>query len=288
MTFIEIDSYKPKHLSHSSVSGYRDCGARFRLQKILQTEQRPGLAGIGGNAVHSATEWYDLDALGAPLGAVDLSSPQAAFKDAWDAEIAKRSEQSPNFKYPEDYIVTGRASAAYGGKRSVQWWMDEGPKMVQRWIDWRQNGWQIWETPEGNPAVETQLNIVLGDNIPVLMFLDRIMVTPAGQIVVVDIKTGREPETPEQLGLYAVGIEKIFGEMFRPDWGYFWDASKGTHGAPQALGMYTADYFAEVYGEAIRGINAGCFLAKPANRCFNWCSVAHACPANPDSLSRNK
>lgn len=57
---ININGYEPAHLSHSTVSGYRSCGKRFELQKVLRVEQRPGLAAIGGNAVHVASEAYDL------------------------------------------------------------------------------------------------------------------------------------------------------------------------------------------------------------------------------------
>lgn len=284
MTAISYEGYQPKHLSFSTVNTYRMCGMMMRLQKVEQREQRPGLAGIGGNAVHTATEVYDKYVRS---GETDFD-PKFEFECAWNDEVQKRSEQSPSFRYPEDFIATGRAGKEYGGKRGVEWWMDNGPLMVQRWIDWRENGWTIWETPEGKPAIEVELNIVLPGDIPVKMFIDRIMVTPAGQITVVDIKSGaRAPETPEQLGLYAVGMEQTFGPMFRPDWGYWWDANKGTHSSPLPLGMYTADYFGSVYREAVAGINAGCFMAKPANSCFNWCSVARFCPANPDFLSLN-
>lgn len=279
MSLPNFEGYAPAHLSHSTVSGYRDCGLRFKLQKIIRAEQRPGLAGLGGNAVHTTTEWYDKGDLEPNA---DL---KAYFAKAWDEEVAKRLEQSPSYQL-EDFVATGRASAEYGGKRNVQWWLDNGPAMVQRWIDWRQkNEWAMWETPEGTPAIELELRVILPGELPVKMFLDRIMVTPAGQLVVVDIKTGRQPETPEQLGLYALGIEQTYGEMFRPDWGYFWDAQKGTHTQPQALGRYTADYFAEDYHMAVAGINAGVFLAKPQNNCRNWCGVAKFCKAVGGSLN---
>lgn len=59
MGFISFEGYEPKHLSHSTVDSYRMCGKKMFLQKIAQVEQRPGLAGIGGNAVHEATEVVD-------------------------------------------------------------------------------------------------------------------------------------------------------------------------------------------------------------------------------------
>jgi putative RecB family exonuclease len=270
VTRLSYEGWEPPHLSYSTVSGYRDCGMRTKLQKVLKIEQRPGLAACGGNAVHTATELYDQ---GEGTDTAEL------FKQGWAAAVEKNKEWSPSYGV-EDYTVTGRAPAAYGGKQNLQWWMDNGPGMVQNWIDWREkNGWEIWETPEGVPAVELELNIVLPNGYPVKTFLDRVMVTPAGQITIVDIKSGRSPETQEQLGLYATAMELIYGQMFRPAWGYFWDARKGEHSSPMLLDAYTPQYFAEVYEEAVRGMNAGCFLAKPANNCFNWCGVRDACPA---------
>lgn len=276
MSFIRYDSYEPAHLSYSSMDGFRTCGARFKLQKVLQVEQKPGLAGIGGNAVHAASELWDL---GMCHNQPAIPTAQELFQHAWDEEIEKRKEQSPSYDVSE-YVATGRASAAYGGKRGVQWWLDNGPGMVQAWIDWRlqHQDWAIWETPEGLPAIELKLTITLPNGFPVLMFLDRVMVTPAGQMVVLDIKTGRTPETAEQLGLYALGIEQTYGEMFRPDWGYFWTPDKG-HSSPQALGMYTADYFDDIATQTAAGINAGVFLAKPQNGCVRWCGVSRFCAA---------
>lgn len=275
MGFVTFENYEPAHLSYSTIDGYRSCGQRFYLQKVAMVEQKPGLAGLGGNAVHTATEWYDLapaDGEGAWMGA------EFAFREAWDQEVEKRRKDSPNYSI-EDYTATGRASAEYGGKQTIEWWMDNGPKMVQAWMDWRAAyGWQLWETPDGTPAVEVHLNVSLPNEVPVKMFIDRIMVSPAGQLVVLDLKTGRIPETAEQLGLYAWGIEQTWGEMFRPDWGYYWNPTKG-HGTPLDLSMYTGDYFAEVAQGVIAGVGAGAFLAKPMNGCARWCGVAKFCRA---------
>lgn len=57
---ISVDGYEPAHLSHSTIGGYRMCGKKFQLTKIFRLEELPGLAAIGGNAVHTATERLDL------------------------------------------------------------------------------------------------------------------------------------------------------------------------------------------------------------------------------------
>lgn len=285
MSLPKFEGYEPAHLSFSALNGYRMCGEQFRLQRVLRKEQRPGLAGIGGNAVHSATEQYDLFHEGGKPSPLHLKK---LFQACWDAEIEKRKEQSPSYEVG-DYTVTGKASAKYGGKRNLEWWMDNGPLMVQRWIDWRaETGWSIWKTPEGRAAIELEINIVLPGDTPILMFIDRIMVTNAGQLVPVDIKTGaRTPDYPEQLGLYAEGVAQTWGAHMRPDFGYWWDANKGTHSNPLPLAMYTAEYLGGLYDQAVAGINAGSFLARPQNSCANWCGVSKFCAAvggNPASL----
>lgn len=282
MSLIDFEGWNPPHMSYSTVSGWRDCGMRTKLQKVYQVEQRPGLAALGGNAVHTASELWDLGhyAQQVPPTAAEL------FTHAWDQEVEKRREQSPSYAV-DDYIKTGRAGKEYGGKRNLDWWMDNGPGMVQAWIDWREaEGWHLWETPDGVPAIELELNVELEPGMVMKMFLDRVFVTRAGQIVVVDLKTGRTPETGEQLGLYACGMEIEYGQMFRPDFGYYWTPDKG-HGSPILLERYTIDYMADIARQAASGINAGVFLAKPANNCANWCGVAKFCPAVGGSLPQS-
>lgn len=63
MTKISVERggqlYEPAHLSHSTVSSLRMCGTKFLLTKVLRLEEKPGLAALGGNAVHYASEAVD-------------------------------------------------------------------------------------------------------------------------------------------------------------------------------------------------------------------------------------
>lgn len=60
---ISVHGYEPKHLSYSSADGYRTCPKRFYFQKVLQVEQRPGLAAIAGNVIHAVCDRIDEDIL---------------------------------------------------------------------------------------------------------------------------------------------------------------------------------------------------------------------------------
>lgn len=196
------------------------------------------------------------------------------FREAWDAEVKDRQEKSPSFSV-EDYTPTGRAPAKYGGKRNAEWWLDHGPGMVQSWLDWKaENGWTLWDVA-GKPAVELELNFELpGLDLPIKAFIDRVYVMPSGEMAVLDLKTGRTPETPEQLGFYRVALGIVYGVW--PKWGYFWSPDKG-HIGPYDLDAWTPELFSMMLNEAIAGINAQSFLPQPANNCKNWCGVARFC-----------
>ena len=212
---------------------------------------------------------------------------KALFAATWAAELAGRKSQSPSYEVG-DYKVTGRAPAPYG-KKNQAWWEDNVHTLVDNWVKWRleHRDWEIWETPDGKPAIEWEFNITLPGDILVKGLVDRVFVTPVGELVVLDLKTGaRMPETAEQLGLYATALEVTYGPQYRASWGYWWDATKGAHSQPFDLSRFTVGYFAQAYAEAIAGINAGCFPAKPANNCRDWCGVARFCHAVGGSEAR--
>lgn len=280
MSFISIDGWEPRSLSYSTVAGYRDCGKKIQLQRVFGFEEHPGLAAPAGNAVHSATEDLDLRREEARMmgtefdpGDVDLDE---LFKIHWEGALQERLERSPSFKV-EEYIATGRAAAKYGGKKNLDWWFDNGPIMIQKWLDWRAEvGWEIAWPDDQNPGIETELNFTLPGDIPVRGYIDRVFELPGGKLAVVDLKTGRIPETAEQLGLYKVGLELVHG--LTAEWGYYWSPDKG-HGEPRDLRRYTPEYFGRLFSDAARGINAGVFLPHPANSCKNWCGVSRFCAA---------
>lgn len=88
MSKISINGYEPAHLSYSTVNGYRSCGKRFELSKVMRVEEKPGLAALGGNAVHVATEKFDLAVASGELS-LDVS-------DDVDNDSVEGSDSSQN------------------------------------------------------------------------------------------------------------------------------------------------------------------------------------------------
>ena len=155
--------------------------------------------------------------------------------------------------------AAGRATKANPDKEDGKWWSLEGAKMVDNWIAWRNgvNGWTMWEH-NGVPAVELALNPVWND-VPVQMHLDRVMVNPDGELVVLDIKTGaRTPSSDLQLAFYAAGMEEMLG--VRPRWGAYWMARTGITGEMVDLDKFPKEYVIDIVSQFDKARKSGIFI----------------------------
>ncbi len=185
------------------MSTWLNCGWSFYLTRIQKVPENPSYWLVGGKSLHECTEWYDqLNPLVQESADFDLYQ---VFRDRWDENYRLADNGMP-------FRAGGRATKQYPNKEDASWWLDNGPKMVDFWIQFRQDsGYQPYQLSGGEFAIETELNVEIGG---VLMkgFLDRLMVSPAGELIVVDIKTSSKPPvTYTQLGTYAIMCEKTMG-----------------------------------------------------------------------------
>lgn len=179
----------------------------------------------------------------------------------------------------ESWRAGGRRSKEYPNKEDRSWWLAHGPKMVADYISWRERmldaGWHIWQAPGGLPAIELELMATFGD-IPVKMALDRVFVSPDGELVVVDLKAGsRTPDSDLQLNFYACGMEQVMG--IRPQYGSYYMARKGEWTGPVPLTMSIGQLTAELqlFNKAL---DNEIFLPNRGSHCIS-CGVARACAA---------
>lgn len=163
----------------------------------------------------------------------------------------------------------GRATKEYPNKEDGGWWSAKGQEMVQNWIDWRdQSALTMWTTPNGQPAIELAINISLND-VPIKMALDRVMVTATGDIVVVDLKTGKNtPSSDFQLGIYAVGMEQVFG--IRPKYGTYWGARTGTLTELLPLDRWTTERVTSIVTQFDKARREGIFVPN-----FDHCKMCN-------------
>ncbi len=84
-----------------------------------------------------------------------MLTAQSLWTDAWNREADGKDLTFAR--------VGGRSSKAFPNRENVDFWQQTGPEWVQGYIDWRKanHNWRIWHTPEGAPAVELGLTLIL-------------------------------------------------------------------------------------------------------------------------------
>ena len=188
----------PKHISYSSFTTWQECGWKYYLQKVEGVKEAHAVWFTGGSAVHKATEIYDLEG----------GSSDSIWNKVWYEQVK------------EDEALNGVMNTWQFAKREdMSWWYGEGLWMLDRWIAFRQNGWNVYQD-----FVEKEYEIEI-DDATVKMAIDRVMTDFEGNRVLLDIKTGASSQRhPLQLAVYAWALEK---QGITVDKAGFWDARTG-------------------------------------------------------------
>jgi hypothetical protein len=178
----------------------------------------------------------------------------------------------------KDFRVGGRASRANPNREDVGFWIREGFEQTERYIEWlAKNDWVIATLPDGRPGIEWDGEIELGGQV-VRFIIDAVYITGAGELVVVDYKSGTyTPDGVEQLGLYATGLEVIFGKEWRPKWGAFYMTRKADLAGLTSLDTFGIDYFGYQFQAMQAMLDTG-FFPPTVDRHCGYCSFAEFCP----------
>jgi len=235
-----------KHISYSSLGTYLECGWKYNLTKIQGVPEKHAVWFTGGSAVHRATEMWDLN-------------PNAAefiWNDAWYKQV-KEDEELHGDMNSWEYIK----------REDMSWWYGEGLWMLDRWIEFRSNGWGIYKD-----YIEKQYEVPLVDTV-VKMAIDRVMTDYDGNIVLLDIKTGASSQRhPLQLATYAWALRKMDGlEVNKAG---FWDARTG-HVTTWNLEHLATEQIETIYSEFDRSRKAEIYLPN-LNNCGR-CGVLSYC-----------
>jgi putative RecB family exonuclease len=180
----------PRTLSPSKVTSFRDCALAFRFNTIERIPEEPKIWTVKGTFVHSVLEnlfWCH------PQG---QRTPAAAARELDRAWIELQSD-------PE-YLALSLTSEESDSLRA------EGEKLVDNYFALEDPN-EI--TPVGvELMLETRLN-----GMRLRGIIDRLDLTPDGELVVIDYKTGRAPspafEQSKLIGvhIYALLCQEVFG-----------------------------------------------------------------------------
>lgn len=259
------------HLSYSSYSTALECLKKFQLSRIQRAPSIPAWWFVGGSAVHAATEHYDRMAVNAQERAFRLGS-------VWEVLFGKEIEEVKKAEPDEKKWRSG--------KERYKEWNEIGPQLVQAYIDWRRRvPYQIWTTPDGEPAIELDVSGHLpGCDMEIKAYIDRVFVDPVlNSMPVVDIKSGKtKPDSALQFGVYRALLEAKYG--IQPEIGAAWMAREGGLGKPWSLAKYTPEYTGRQLGKLEQIVKAGAFTPHVGGHCWG-CDVKDACYAYDGPLA---
>lgn len=270
----------PEHISHSARETLERCARSYFLSRVAKAPKRPALWLAGGSAVHETTEFYDLWTLAGPgpRGHEQGFSISEVWDTAFNAQIAKAREKEPN----ENKWARSQAEP-------IEVWRKQGLQFVQSYIDWRERSpWEIWTTPEGEPAIELDVSGYLpGCEVEIKAYLDRIFWDPVfKKHHILDLKSGKKPpKNADQFGTYAALTKVKYGVDI--DSGVPFMNRKGGLGKPFDLTEHTPEFVGLVFGEAWEQVQEYARTGVwPANTgdCY-ICDVSASCHAVGGPLS---
>jgi len=253
------------HTSYSAFDTYQQCGEKYRLSRVLAVPEEQSWWLIGGSAFHTASEWWD---------AGDDHTLDNIWQAAWDKATEDLDRSKP-------IRAGGRATKAHPDKENEAWWMEHGVVMLTDYVKWREtSGWEIY-TDNDTPFIEWEFNISIprndADEVVLKGYVDRVFVTPEGELVVVDLKTGNTiPAASTQLGVYAVALAQRGG--INPLLGSYYMARKGETTQLRSLAHYTPDMLAYWIGSFVDSVRDERFVPHVTAMC-GTCSVAQYCYA---------
>lgn len=173
----------------------------------------------------------------------------------------------------EEWRVSGKA------REDKSWWLINGPIFVENWRRYlRDSPYFIALTPEGEPAIELELDGTLG-NAPYKGYLDRVLEDPVGNLYVYDLKSGSRSPKAAQLLTYRVILNQIYDGRFTPRWGAYFMVRKGSTTGNHDLASLDNGTTEYQYGVTWQAIQSGIFIPNPVSGWCESCDVKRYCYA---------
>jgi len=186
------------YLSHSSSTMMEKCAAAYayRYRDRLQSQAESMNLGFGKAFDQAVSGFLVGDVYGHDVDAVSVFTQTYA---EWTSQCVV--EISTRWKGQDAIIETGQLLVT----RFVEWWRD--------------SGFSVMLDPEGKPIIQRELRVRLPRNVIYTAILDLMVMTPEGQVAVVDVKTPSAdcpegfPITSGQLTGQQLVVEAHAGEL---------------------------------------------------------------------------
>ena len=151
--------------------------------------------------------------------------------------------------------------------------------MVHNYYNWRMQNpnLEVWRAPDGTPGIELDMNVTIVGNVIVKGKIDRVFQDKnTGQLIIVDLKTGKPPASGLQLAVYRLALDAQFGVS--PDYGAYWMARGGTLDKVWNLNEYPIKMVSRWLRDTKKAIDMGVFIPHTGILC-DYCGVRKHCYA---------
>ena len=247
-------------LSPSRAADFKACPLLYRFRTIDHLPQAPSLAATRGTLVHSVLEHlFDL-----PAAERTVAAARALLPGAWQRMSAEEPEVLELF--PD------------GDGSALGQWLDSAADLLDTYF-------ALEDPTRLEPAAREERVEIVIDGLRLRGYIDRVDVSPAGDIRIVDYKTGASPrEAFEakalfQMKFYALVLWRTRGVVPRQlRLMYLADADTLTY-SPDADELDRFERTLHALWAAIRrATETGDFRPNPGKIC-GWCDHQALCPA---------
>jgi putative RecB family exonuclease len=248
-------------LSPSRAADFKACPLLYRFRSIDRLREKPSPAAARGTMVHAVLEaLYDL-----PASERTLDAARGLLPAAWE----RIREEEPEV---DELFPDGTAGVEFAD------WMASASELVG-------NYFALEDPSRLEPASREELIEVVVDGLRMRGYVDRLDVTPAGEIRVVDYKTGVTPREPFeakalfQMKFYALVLWRTRGIVPRQlRLMYLADVDTLSY-TPDAdeLERFERTVLA-IWAAIQRAMQTHDFRPNPGRLC-EWCDHKALCPA---------
>lgn len=259
----------PATLSPSRASDFLTCPLLFRYRSIDRFPQQPTPAQLRGTMVHRALETLFVE----PAHARTVDRARVLLAEAW-VELAGQDELGASvllaeLGLPADAAPAGVADAVVAPALGLldTYFALEDPRRLE---------------PH---ARELGVNVELEEGFAIRGFIDRVDRAPAGQIRIVDYKTGRSPspafesKAMFQMRFYALAWWRMTGDIPAMLQLLYLGNGQTLRYEPDEAALASTERKILALRDAIaKAAEAGRFPATPSRLC-DWCDHRSICPA---------
>lgn len=251
-------------LSPSRAADFMRCPLLYRFRVIDKLPEKPSAAATRGTVVHAVLErLFD-----APAAERTAPRARAMVPGEWERLVAAKPELAELFRQEDGEESPERLAE----------WLREAERLVE--------GWFSLEDPTRLEPAERELFVetALESGLTLRGIIDRVDVAPAGDVRIVDYKTGKAPapqyagEALFQMKFYALVLWRLRGTVPRRLQLVYLGSGDVLTYDPQERDLLGVERKVLALWEAIRlATETGDFLPRRTKLC-GWCDHQAHCP----------